>query len=82
MHNLHINPQYIELLKIMSSLSGLFSDNNVPYLYYRNAENLFCYALNAQNLSRDDTAFDALLKSNETKIGIGLKTFICEQKHS
>lgn len=82
MHNLHINPQYIELLKIMSSLSGLFSDNNVPYLYYRNAENLFCYALNAPNLSRDDTAFDALLKSNETKIGIGLKTFICEQKHS
>lgn len=74
------NDDYLELLKIMTSLSGLFSDNKVPYLYYRNAENLFCYALNAKNLSRDDSAFDALLDINGIKTGIGLKTFICEKE--
>lgn len=74
------NNDYLELLKIMTSLSGLFSDNKVPYLYYRNAENLFCYALNAKNLSRDDSAFDALLDINGIKTGIGLKTFICEKE--
>ncbi|MCW9699240.1 restriction endonuclease PLD domain-containing protein [Avibacterium sp. 20-129] len=74
---LKINSEYIELLKMISSLSGLFSDSNVPYLYYRNAENLFCYALKAKNLSRDDTAFDALLDINGKNIGVGLKTFIC-----
>lgn len=77
MLDLKINSEYIELLKMMSSLSGLFSDSNVPYLYYRNAENLFCYALGAKNLSRDDTAFDALLDVKGNNIGIGLKTFIC-----
>lgn len=77
MQELNINSEYVELLKIMSSLSGLFSDNSVPYLYYRNAENLFCYALGARNLSRDDTAFDALLDVNGNNIGVGLKTFIC-----
>lgn len=74
------NNDYLELLKIMTSLSGLFSDNKVPYLYYRNAENLFCYALNAKNLSRDDSAFDALLNIDSIKTGIGLKTFICEKE--
>ncbi len=64
----------------MTSLSGLFSENKVPYLYYRNAENLFCYALNAENLSRDDSAFDALLNINGVKTGVGLKTFICEKE--
>lgn len=77
MIELKINLEYIELLKMMSSLSGLFSDSNVPYLYYRNAENLFCYALGARNLSRDDTAFDALLDVNGDNIGVGLKTFVC-----
>lgn len=74
------NDDYLELLKIMTSLSGLFSENKVPYLYYRNAENLFCYALNAENLSRDDSAFDALLEIDGIKTGIGLKTFICEKE--
>ncbi len=82
MPNLKINSEYVELLKIISSLSGLFSDNNVPYLYYRNAENLFCYALGAKNLSRDDTAFDALLDINGNNIGVGLKTFICQGNSS
>lgn len=77
-----INQDYLDLLRIMSSLSGLFSDNDVPYLYYRNAENLFCYALKAQNLSRDDSAFDALMPILGVKTGIGLKTFICQNHTS
>ena len=81
-NQININEKYIELLKIMASLSGLFSNNKIPYLYYRNAENLFCYALRAKNLSRDDSAFDALLNINDIKIGVGLKTFICERDHS
>lgn len=79
---LHINEQYLELLKIMSSLSGLFSESEVPYLYYRNAEHLFYYALNAKNLSREDTAFDALLSKNGMRTGVGLKTFICPNQAS
>ncbi|WP_258552728.1 hypothetical protein [Helicobacter fennelliae] len=38
-------------------------------------ENLFCSCFGAENLSRSDTAFDAKIE----KIGIGLKTFICEK---
>lgn len=77
-----VNESYLDLLKIMSALSGLFSDNDVPYLYYRNAENIFCYTLNATNLSRDDSAFDALINLSGINIGVGLKTFICEKNSS
>lgn len=83
MINIHcVNDDYLDLLRIMSSLSGLFSDNDVLYLYYRNAENLFCYALNAKNLSRDDSAFDALMPIRGINTGIGLKTFICQNNTS
>src|SRR5699024_2846345 len=64
--------EYIYLLKIMGSLSNLFSESNSPYLYYRGHENLFCEAFNAKNLSRGDISYDAI-KGN---IGIGLKTFL------
>ena len=64
--------QYVQLLKAVSQLSGLFSDSAVPYINYRVAENIFCRAFNARNLSRSDTAFDASLDM----LGIGIKTFI------
>ncbi|WIG28476.1 restriction endonuclease PLD domain-containing protein [Bacillus toyonensis] len=64
--------EYINLLKVVASLSKLFSESNIPYLYYRAAENIFCKALNAQNLSRGDISFDAF----KGEFGIGLKTFI------
>lgn len=64
--------KYFELLKIVGSLSNLFAESNVPYLYYRAAENIFCKSFNADNLSRSDCSADAR-KSN---IGIGLKTFL------
>ena len=59
-------------LSLVCSLSNLFSDSSDPYLYYRAAENVFCKAFNAENLSRSDCSADAL-KNN---IGIGLKTFL------
>lgn len=63
---------YIEILKSIGALSKLFSDNNVPYLYYRTAENAFCLAFNADNLARGDTSVDA----RKNGVGVGLKTFI------
>ncbi|WP_077212412.1 restriction endonuclease PLD domain-containing protein [Bacillus dakarensis] len=63
---------YLELLKVVGSLSNLFSESPVPYLYYRAAENIFCRAFNAENLSRGDVSADAA----KAKLGIGLKTFM------
>lgn len=69
---------YIELLSVISKLSGLFSESLTPFINYRIAENIFCQSFNAKNLSRSDTAFDADFNS----IGIGLKTFICQNNTS
>jgi hypothetical protein len=69
---------YLKLLSATAKLSKLFSESQVPYLYYRAAENIFCRSFDADNLSRGDSAFDANYKS----IGIGLKTFICEKQNS
>ncbi len=55
----------------MASLSKLFSDNEIPYLDYRLAENLFCRYFSALNDARSCTAYDARINS----IGIGIKTF-------
>lgn len=72
------NGNYIKLLSATAKLSRLFSESQVPYLYYRAAENIFCKSFNAENLSRGDSAFDA----NFNSIGVGLKTFICEKQFS
>jgi hypothetical protein len=64
--------EYFNLLKIVGSVSNLFSDSDVPYLYYRAAENIFCKAFEADNLSRSDCSADA----SKNSIGIGLKTFL------
>jgi len=63
---------YRKYLRLTGALSNLFSDSPTPYLYYRAAENLFCLAFNADNLSRSDVSADA----KKGAIGIGLKTFI------
>jgi hypothetical protein len=63
---------YIELLRIMGSLSSLFSNNDKPYLPYRVTENIFCQCLEAENLSRSDCTADA----SKDGIGVGIKTFI------
>ena len=64
---------YFHYIKSVSSLSKLFSESEIPFLHYRLAENLFCMAFNAENLSRTDTAYDAKIDN----IGIGIKTFVC-----
>ena len=64
---------YFHYIKSVSSLSKLFSESEIPFLHYRLAENLFCKAFNAENLSRTDTAYDAKIDN----IGIGIKTFVC-----
>ncbi len=64
--------KYKNFLRITGSLSNLFSENSTPYLHYRTAENIFCKAFNADNLSRSDVSADA----KKGNIGIGLKTFL------
>ena len=60
------------MLRILGSLTNLFSDNKIPYLNYRVTENLFCKAFSAKNLARADVSVDATLED----AGIGIKTFI------
>ena len=70
--------EYFNLLKVMGSLSNLYSDSLVPYLYYRGHENAFCKSFLADNLSRSDASADAGKKG----VGIGLKTFISQKEWS
>lgn len=63
---------YKRMLKIVGSLSRLFSESDKPFLYYRCHENIFCKYFEATNIGREDCAFDA--KKNNT--GIGLKTWV------
>lgn len=65
---------YLRLLSVMSKLSKLFSESEIPYIEYRVVENVFCRSFDAINLSRKDTAFDA----NYSSVGIGIKTFISQ----
>ncbi|MED3644314.1 NgoFVII family restriction endonuclease [Caldifermentibacillus hisashii] len=63
---------YEDLLTITGSLSRLFAESENPFLYYRAAENIFCKAFDAENLSRSDVSADA----SKNGLGIGLKTFL------
>jgi len=63
---------YLKDLRLVGSLSGLFSDSEVPLLHYRATENLYCAGFGAENLARSDVSADAKLKTK----GIGIKTFI------
>lgn len=63
---------YEELLTVTGSLSRLFAESENPFLYYRAAENIFCKAFDADNLSRGDLSADAA----KDGVGIGLKTFL------
>lgn len=71
LENWRDNNTYFEMLKLMASISRLFSENSIPYLDYRLAENLFCKYFEAQNDARSCTAYDARLNN----LGIGIKTF-------
>ncbi|MGM0102365.1 hypothetical protein IGI89_001612 [Enterococcus sp. AZ141] len=74
--------EYIHFLKIFGALSGLFKDNQEgtnaqkPYLYYRNHEQLYAKVFDVEDLTRKDSAFDAVAKLNGKNVGVGLKTWI------
>ena len=74
--------EYIRFLKIFGALSGLFKDNQEgknarkPYLYYRNHEQLCVRVFKVEDLTRKDSAFDAIGNMENDRIGIGLKTWI------
>lgn len=70
--------EYVKALTIIGNLSNLFSESNVPYLYYRVAEKVFCDAFNANDLSRGDIALDAA----KDGFGIGLKTFLAKNNRT
>lgn len=67
-----LKKEYEHFLKIAGCLSNLFSESNIPYLYYRVAEKVFCRAFEAEDLSRSDVSADA----KKDTLGIGLKTFL------
>ena len=70
--------KYELLLRIVAALSKLSTDSStIPYLYYRMAENIFCRAFTARNLSRSDISIDA----SKANCGIGLKTFLHKNSH-
>lgn len=72
------NEKYFDMLKLMAQLSRLFSENDIPYLDYRLAENLFCRYYQALNDARSCTAYDARF----VNLGIGIKTFILKKNQS
>jgi len=63
---------YENMLRVIGSLSKLFSESDIPYLDSRVAENLYCKAFDAENKSRDDSSVDAIFK----RTGVGIKTFV------
>ncbi len=69
---------YGSMLSAVGSLSRLFSESNEPYIAYRVAENLFCKAFDARNLSRGDTSADA----SKNLLGFGIKTFLYKNGRS
>ncbi len=69
--------KYRNYLQAICSFSKLYSESNIPFLYYRTAENIFCKAFEAENLSRADLAYDAKIEN----IGYGLKTFVEKGKN-
>lgn len=74
--------EYQQALVNACLLSGLFSDSDVPYIPYRLAENIFCYNLKSDDLTRNDMSFDSTVVHNGIKYGIGVKTFVINQKNS
>jgi len=70
--------EYEHFLKIAGCLSNLFSESEIPYLYYRVAEKVFCRAFEAEDLSRSDVSADA----KKDVLGIGLKTFLANNNRT
>jgi hypothetical protein len=70
--------RYSVLLRLVGSLSGLFSDNDSPYIDSRFVERLYVATTGARDLGRKDISFDAALGD----VGIGVKTFLAGSGNS
>ena len=57
---------YQKILKILGSLTNLFSESKVPYLNYRITENLFCKACTIRLLCHD-----AKQRISDSDVGVG-----------
>ncbi|MDY5155196.1 phospholipase D-like domain-containing protein [Actinotignum urinale] len=64
---------YKNMLRVIGSLSNLFSTSDAPYLHYRIHENLFAKYFDVVNNSRADNSADAYKIGG---VGIGLKTWV------
>ena len=45
--------RYKQLLSLIGSLSNMFSDSNIPYLYYRVAERIYCNSFKALGFDKE-----------------------------
>ena len=64
--------EYAEYIKILGSLSRLFSTNNIPFIHYRTVEILYARLDGGSNIAGEDSSFDLISKLNKP---IGIKTF-------
>jgi len=69
--------KYKKELKLVASLSNLFSDSEAPLIYYRATEKIYCECFGAINVSRTDCTVDALFDGT----GVGVKTFLNTTKN-
>lgn len=65
--------RYAELLKAMAAMSGLFSDNESPYIDSRFVERIYAHTTGGSDIGRADCSFDVSFDSGE---GVGIKTFL------
>jgi len=68
----NVQSTYMQYLECAGMMSALSSTSSTPYIVPRQAENIFCIAFDAENLSRSDCSADA----KKGNVGIGIKTFI------
>ena len=64
--------RYATLVRLIGSLSRLYSDNTSPYIDSRFVERLFTLTTGSQDLGRRDISFDAI----HGAMGVGVKTFL------
>jgi len=70
--------RYATLLRLVGSLSRLFSENESPYVDSRFVERLFVQTTGARDLGRMDISFDAI----KGDVGVGVKTFLAGSGNS
>lgn len=68
--------EYSKHLKLVGSLSRLFSTSETPFIQYRTVEILFSMVAGGENIASEDNSFDAITKE---RIPVGVKTFVASK---